>query len=83
MDQEQPSKPGKGELFFACGGTAIAIDGLIVMFLFLFASDDFIRTYFDKNIPVILFFLVFIILWPIYSKKMKQSLTWSKYNPFT
>jgi len=82
MELEQPCKPRKGELFMACGGTAIAVNGLIVVCIFLFASNEFLVTYFDKNIPVFVFFFVFIIAWPIYSKKMKHSETWSRYNPF-
>jgi hypothetical protein len=82
MDQEQPSKSGKPELFMACLGTAVAVNILIIIVLELFASTNFMIFYFDKYIPVIVTFLVFIIFWPIYSKRMKHSSTWSKYYPF-
>jgi hypothetical protein len=82
MDQEQPNKPRKPELFMACLGTAVAINILIAIVLVLFASTNLMIFYFDKYIPVIVTFLIFIIFWPIYSKRMKHSSTWSKYYPF-
>jgi len=82
VDQEQASKPKKTELFMACLGTAVAVNIAIIIFLELFASSNSTIFYFDKYVPVIVTFLVFIVFWPIYSKRMKRSSTWSKYFPF-
>lgn len=66
----------------ACLGTAIAINILMTIFLELFASSSLMTIFFDKYLPVFVTILVFIIFWPIYSKRMKHSSTWSKYYPF-
>lgn len=66
----------------ACLGTGIGINMLITIFLYLFAPTKFFIFFMDKYIPIIVMFLVFIIFWPIYSKRMKHSSSWSKYYPF-
>ncbi len=66
----------------ACLGTAIVVNVLIVIVLEIFVPSSFMIFYFDKYIPVIVTFLVFIVFWPMYSKRMKHSLNWSKYYPF-
>ena len=80
--KSEDNKSSKSEVFMACLGTGIGINMLIIILLELFASEHFFVVYMDNYIPVALMFLIFIILWPIYSKKMKKSSFWSKYFPF-
>jgi|GEM_PF-3419623 len=79
----EDKKSSKAEVFMACLGTGIAINMLVIIFLQLFASEHFFVLFMDNYIPIIIMVLIFIILWPIYSKKMKKSKFWSKYFPFS
>jgi len=77
------SKPARGtatkaEIFFACFATGIVINAVVLIPLFMFISGESVSFYFYQFAFIAVFFLVFIILWPVYRKRLRHS----KHFPF-
>ena len=76
-------KPTRGEatkveVFFACFATGVVANAAVLITLILFLSEESVPFYFYELVFIAVFFLVFIVFWPIYRKRLRHS----KYFPF-
>jgi len=71
-------KPARGtatkvEVFFACFATGVVANAVVLIPLFVFLSEESVSFYFYEFVFIAVFFLVFIVCWPIYRKTLRHS----------